>query len=54
MRILEGEGVIGKLHEYFYSTVGNTTAVTSAERFGEEIAKDLLKDEVDGVILTST
>lgn len=54
MRVLEEEGIIGKLYDYFYSTVGNTTAVTSAERFGEEIGKDLLDNGVDGVILTST
>jgi len=54
MRILEKEGVIGKLFNYFYSTVGNTTAVINANRFGEEIARDLLANGVHGVILTST
>lgn len=54
MRLLEKEGVIGKLFEYFYSTVGNTTAVSSAKRFGEEIGRDLLANGVDGAILTST
>ncbi len=54
MRILEKKGAIGKLFDYFYTTVGNTTAVTSAVRFAEEIAKDLLDNGVQGVILTST
>lgn len=54
MRVIEREGKIGKLFSYFYATVGNTTAVSSAKRFGEEIGKDLLNNGVDGVILTST
>lgn len=54
MRILESEGVFGKLFDYYYATVGNTTAVSSAKRFGEEIGKDLKAFKVDGVILTST
>lgn len=54
MRELEQEGKIGKLFNYFYSTVGNTTAVSSAKRYGEEIGKDLIENCVDGVILTST
>lgn len=54
MRILEAEEEIRKLFDYYYATVGNTTAVSAANRFGEEIAKDLLAKGVDGVILTST
>lgn len=54
MRELEKEGVIGKVFDYFYSTDGNTTAVSSAKQFGEEIGKDLKINNVDGVILTST
>lgn len=54
MRVLEKEGRIKKLFDYFYSTVGNTTAVSRAERFGEEIALDLSANGVQGVILTST
>lgn len=54
MRELENEGVIGKVFDYFYATVGNTTAVSSAKLFGEEIGKDLKANNVDGVILTST
>ena len=37
LRDMEKEGVIGKLHELYYSTVGNGTAVASAKKFGEEI-----------------
>lgn len=54
MRLIEKEGKIGKLFDYFYSTVGNTTAVTSAQRFGKQIGEDLLANGVSGAILTST
>jgi glycine reductase len=51
---MEKEGKIGSLHRYYYSTVGNGTAVASAKKFGETIAKELIADGVDAVILTST
>ena len=54
LRDLEKEGKIGKLHEYWYATVGNGTAVASAKAFGEKIGKELVADGVDAVILTST
>lgn len=54
LRDLEKEGVIGKLHRYFYTTVGNGTSVANSKKFGEAIAKELLADEVTAVILTST
>ena len=54
LRELEKEGKIGSLHRYFYSTVGNGTAVASTKKFGEDSAKELLADGVDAVILTST
>jgi glycine reductase len=54
LRDLEKEGKIGELHRYFYSTVGNGTAVASAKGFAEEFSKELLADGVDAVILTST
>jgi glycine reductase complex component B subunit gamma len=54
MRDLVDEGVIGSLHEYWYATVGNGTAVASAKAFAAEIAQDLLSHGVDAVILTST
>jgi len=47
-------GEIGSLHDYWYATVGNGTAVASAKRFATEIAEQLLADNVEGVILTST
>lgn len=54
LRDMEKEGKIGKLHQYFYTTVGNGTAVASAKKFAEEIGKELVADGVDAVILTST
>jgi glycine reductase complex component B subunit gamma len=54
LRNMEKEGKIGSLFNFYYSTVGNGTAVASAKKFGEEIAKDLLANGVDAVILTST
>ena len=48
------EGKIGSLHDYWYSTVGNGTAVADSKAFAAEIAKDLLDDRVNCVILTST
>ena len=54
MREFEREGVIGKLHNKFYTTVGNGTAVLSSKAFAEEYAQKLIADGVDAVIMTST
>ena len=54
LRDLEKEGVIGKLHETFYTTTGNGTAVASSKAYAAEIGKQLIADGVDAVILTST
>ena len=54
MREFEREGRIGKLHDYFYTTVGNGTSVANARKFGTEIGSQLKAAHVDGVILTST
>ena len=54
MRDLEKEGKIGKLHDYYYATVGNGTAFASAKKFAAEYAQKLLAAGVDAVIMTST
>jgi betaine reductase len=54
LRQYEKEGKIGKLHNWFYSTTGNGTAVASAKAFAAEIAEKLQSYEVDAVVLTST
>ena len=41
-------------HRYYYSTVGNGTAVANAKKFAEAISAELVADGVDAVILTST
>jgi glycine reductase len=53
-RALAGAGRIGRLHERYYATVGNGTAVASAVRFGAAIAAELRDAGVQAVILTST
>ena len=52
-REIERDGGIGELYGRYYSTVGNTTAVSSAKRFAEEIAQDMIRNEVQAAILTS-
>lgn len=54
MREFEAKGKIGSLYQYYYATVGNGTAVKSAQKFAREIAADLRKAEISAVILTST
>ena len=54
MREFEKAGKIGKLHNKFYTTVGNGTAVASAKGFAAEYAQKLLAAGVDAVIMTST
>ena len=54
MKAFLKEGKIGKLHDYFYSTVGTGTTEAEATRMGSEIVEKLREDNVDGVIMTST
>ncbi len=54
LRDMEKQGVIGKLHELFYTTVGNGTAVASSKKFAAEYAQKLLQAGVHAVIMTST
>lgn len=54
LRDLEKEGVIGSLYRYFYSTTGNGTSVKNSKHFANTFAQELLADNVDAVILTST
>jgi len=54
MREFEKEGVIGKLHDYFYTTVGNGTSVANAKGFAAEYAQKLKQAGVHAVIMTST
>lgn len=53
LREIEREGGIGSLYDYYYATVGNTTAVSNAKKYGEDIADDMLRNGVQAAILTS-
>lgn len=54
LREFEKEGKIGKIYPYFFTTVGNGTSVANSKKFAEEFAKELLQQNVNAVILTST
>ena len=54
MREFEAQGLIGKLHNTYYATVGNGTAVKSAKAYAAEFSQKLRADGVEAVILTST
>ncbi len=54
LRAYEKEGKIGKVYDYFFSTVGTGTTQAEAARMGREMAEILQKDKVSAVILTST
>jgi glycine reductase len=54
VRELEQEEIIEELYPYYYATVGNGTTVSNAKNFAHEIAKDLLNEGVNAVIITST
>ncbi len=54
LRAYEKEGKIGKVHEYFYTTVGTGTTQAEAARMGKEIVEHLKEANVDGVIMVST
>ena len=53
-RALEREKAFAKLNDWYPVTVGNVTAVRSAERYGREMGEALIAAGVEGVILTST
>ncbi len=54
MRELEKKGVIGTLHNRFYSTTGLACIVEVMKKIGQAIAEDLKREGVSGVLLTST
>lgn len=56
LRALEGEGVIGrgKLYPAYYVIPGNQGSPAVMRRVGQEIAADLRKEGVDGVLLVAT
>ena len=54
LRQMEKEGKIGKLHEFFYSTVGTGTTQKEAARMAREMIPPIQEANVDGVLLVST
>jgi glycine reductase len=56
LRALEAEGAIGagKLYPAYYVIPGNQGAPSVMRRMGKEIADDLKKDNVEGVLFVST
>ncbi len=54
MRAYEKEGVIGRLHNFFYSTVGAGTTEAEARRMAREMIPFFKEDHVDAIIMGST
>ena len=54
LRELERAGRIGKVHEFFYSTVGTGASLSNGEAFGHGIADMLGEAGVDAAIMVST
>ncbi len=54
LRDMENEGVIGKLHNKFYSTSGAVCIVENIRKIGQSIAEELKTEGVSCAILTST
>lgn len=54
LRSLEREGVIGKLLDVYYVTVGNGTGIDASHKYGQEIARELLEAGVNAVISPAT
>lgn len=53
-RILEKEGILGRLHDHYYVTTGNMANIKTMARIGGEIAADLQRQGVQAVVLTAT
>ena len=54
LREMEQDGLVGKLHDEFFSTTGNTNPLENSRRLGREMAARLKEAAIDAVILTST
>jgi glycine reductase len=54
LRVLEHEGVFGRLHPFLYTTSGVDTSVANSMRFGQEIGAELIATGVSAVVLTGT
>ncbi len=54
MRVLEKEGRVARVHDWIWAMPGVSTPVAKAKRFGEDIARELKGEGVDGAILVAT
>ncbi len=54
LRQYEKEGKIGKLDDWFYTTVGTGTTESEAARMAQEMLPYFEEEGVDGIIMTST
>jgi betaine reductase len=52
--VLEKEGMIGHTHDWIWAMPGVSTPVAKAKKFGEDIARELVNEKVDGAILVAT
>ncbi len=53
MKELEQQGVIGELLDEVFVTSGNGATTVNSVRFGQSIAQELIRADVDGILLTS-
>lgn len=54
VRQLESQGIIGGVHPYIFTAVGNGMSVKAAKRIGEEITKELKEAGVNAVLMVAT
>ena len=54
LRELEEEGKIGAIYPYFFSTVGNGTAVSQAKQMGAQIAQEFKRAQIRAALLVAT
>jgi glycine reductase len=53
-RLLEKEGIIGRLYDSYYVTTGNMANIKTMARIGAEMAQDMTAQGIQAVILTAT
>jgi glycine reductase len=53
-RLLEKEGIIGRLYDAYYVTTGNMANIKTMARIGAEMAQDMRAQGIQAVILTAT
>jgi glycine reductase len=53
-RELEREGAFARLYPYFYATSGGGGTISDMRAIGEEMARDMKAEDLDGILLVST